>query len=69
MVRWLLLAGLAFGLVTGVEKGWVELHWDQFLHDVGVPFVPDPDAQPGAQPGATSLEPRSSSREARNPSL
>jgi hypothetical protein len=47
----------------------VELHWDQFLHDVGVPFVPDPDAQPGAQPGATSLEPRSSSREARNPSL
>jgi hypothetical protein len=22
----------------------VELHWNLLLHDVGVPFVPDPDA-------------------------
>jgi hypothetical protein len=43
MLRWLLLLLIAFGLVKGVEGGWVELHWQRLLHDVGVPFVPDPE--------------------------
>jgi len=29
--------------VKGVESGWVELHWQRLLHDVGIPFVPDPE--------------------------
>jgi hypothetical protein len=51
MLRWLLLLLIAFGLVKGVEGGWVELHWNRLLHDVGVPFVPDPDApaEPNSQ--------------------
>jgi hypothetical protein len=51
MVRWLLLVGIVFGLVTGVRNGWLELHWDRVLHDVGVPFVPDPDRPPGSSAG------------------
>ncbi|MFZ9147504.1 hypothetical protein [Vulcanococcus sp.] len=53
MVRWLLLLGIGFALVKGVQSGWVELHWDRLLHDVGVPFVPDPD---GPQRGAESQQ-------------
>ena len=34
---------IGFGLVKGVESGWVELHWQRLLHDVGIPFVPDPE--------------------------
>jgi hypothetical protein len=52
MLRWLLLLGIAFGMVKGVESGWVELHWNRLFHDVGVPFVPKPDASDqGGQPG------------------
>ncbi|WP_411869987.1 hypothetical protein [Vulcanococcus limneticus] len=47
MVRWLLLGGLLFALVSGVRNGWVELHWDRLLHDAGVPFVPDPGRTTG----------------------
>ena len=43
MLRWLLLLLIAFGLVKGVESGWVELHWQRLLHDVCVPFVPHPE--------------------------
>lgn len=50
-MRWLLLLGIGFALVKGVQSGWVELHWDRLLHDVGVPFVPDPD---GPERGAES---------------
>jgi hypothetical protein len=50
MVRLLLLLGIVFLLVKGVENHWVDLHWNRFLHDVGVPFVPDPD-QPAQQEG------------------
>lgn len=46
----LLLLGIVFLLVKGVENHWVDLHWNRFLHDVGVPFVPDPD-QPAQQEG------------------
>ena len=42
-MRWLLLLGIGFLLVKGVQSGWVELHWNRLFHDVGVPFVPDPD--------------------------
>ena len=43
MLRWVLLLLMGFGLVKGVESGWVELHWQRLLHDVGIPFVPDPE--------------------------
>lgn len=43
MLRWVLLLLIGFGLVKGVESGWVELHWQRLLHDVGVPFVPHPE--------------------------
>jgi hypothetical protein len=46
MLRWLLLIGMGFALVKGVQNGWVELHWNRLFHDAGVPFVPDPDQGP-----------------------
>lgn len=49
MLRWVLLLAMAFGLVKGVQSGWVDVHWNRMLHDLGVPFVPDPEA-PGAGP-------------------
>jgi hypothetical protein len=49
MLRWVLLLAMAFGLVKGVRSGWVDVHWNRMLHDMGVPFVPDPDA-PGSGP-------------------
>jgi hypothetical protein len=52
MLRWLLLAGISLGLVMGLRNGWVELRWDRLLHDVGVPFVPDPDRAPGGPSGS-----------------
>jgi hypothetical protein len=54
MLRWLLLAGLSVGLVAGVRNGWVELRWDRMLHDVGVPFLPDPDQPEQSGGGAGS---------------
>jgi hypothetical protein len=51
MLRWVLLLAMGFGLVTGVQSGWVDVHWNRMLHDLGVPFVPDPDAPgPGSIP-------------------
>ena len=47
MLRWLLLIGMGFALVKGVQNGWVELHWNRLFHDAGVPFVPDQDEGPG----------------------
>jgi hypothetical protein len=52
MLRWLLLAGISLGLVMGLRNGWVELRWDRLLHDVGVPFVPDPDRAPAGASGS-----------------
>jgi hypothetical protein len=60
MLRWLLLAGIGFGLVTGVSKGWIELRWGRLLQDLGVPYVADPAASVDCEP--------SSARQARNPS-
>jgi hypothetical protein len=59
MLRWLLLAGISLGLVMGVRNGWVELRWDRLLHDVGVPFVPDPDRAPAgaAESGREAAKP------------
>jgi hypothetical protein len=42
MLRLLLLLLIAFGLVKGVERGWVEFHWNHLLYDLGVPLVPAP---------------------------
>jgi hypothetical protein len=44
MLRWLLLVGMVFGLITGLRNGWVEVRWGRMLHDLGVPFVDDPGA-------------------------
>ncbi|MBU6353902.1 MAG: hypothetical protein KGQ81_02975, partial [Cyanobacteria bacterium REEB498] len=49
MLRWVLLLAMGFGLVKGVQSGWVDVHWNRMFHDLGVPFVPDPDA-PGQAP-------------------
>jgi hypothetical protein len=42
MLRWLLLAAISWGLVVGVQKGWLELRFDRMLHDLRVPFAPAP---------------------------
>ncbi|MBM5799696.1 MAG: hypothetical protein FJ077_02395 [Cyanobacteria bacterium K_DeepCast_35m_m2_023] len=66
MLRWLLLAGIGFGLVTGVSKGWIELRWGRMLRDFGVPYVADPEPSKGdCAPAAPSS---SSARDARRPS-
>ncbi|MBM5798677.1 MAG: hypothetical protein FJ060_11075 [Cyanobacteria bacterium K_Offshore_0m_m2_072] len=62
MLRWMLLAGILFGLVTGVSKGWIELRWGRFLQDLGVPYVADP------APAASDCPASSSARQARKPS-
>ena len=68
MLRWLLLLGIGFGLVTGVSKGWIELRWGRLLQDLGVPYVVDPGASAaGCRSGAEDA-PASSAREARSPS-
>jgi hypothetical protein len=53
MVRWVLLVGLVLGLVNGVQRGWIELHWDQLLQDAGLPLGPERDrpAQPTGAEG------------------
>jgi hypothetical protein len=51
MLRWVLLAGISLGLVTGVRNGWIELRWDRLLHDAGIPFAHDPDRPQGDRPG------------------
>ncbi|MBM5804170.1 MAG: hypothetical protein FJ078_08640 [Cyanobacteria bacterium K_DeepCast_35m_m2_155] len=61
MLRWLLLAGLLFGLGTGFSKGWIELRWGRLLVDLGVPYVADPG------PAAPAC-PLSSAKQARKPS-
>jgi hypothetical protein len=53
MLRWVLLLAMGFGLVKGVQSGWVDVHWNRMLHDLGVPFVPDP-----AAPGPESIPSR-----------
>ncbi len=59
MLRWLLLAGLGFGLVTGVRNGWVELRWDRVLQDVGLPLLPGADqlGQPDQPAGGSGSGP------------
>ena len=68
MLRLLLLGLLLFGLVTGVSHGWIELRWDRFFRDIGVPLFQDgpAPAQP-AGPGAGAPA-RSSARQAPSPS-
>ena len=70
MLRWLLLVGIGFVLVTGVNNGWIELRWGRLFSDLGVPYVADPGPsgdcageRPAGLPAAAS-----SSREARKPS-
>ncbi|MFM8258576.1 MAG: hypothetical protein ACKN83_01955 [Vulcanococcus sp.] len=46
MLRWLLLAAISWGLVVGLQKGWVDVHWDRALHDLGLPFSPAPQRCP-----------------------
>ncbi len=68
MLRWLLLLGIGFSLVTGVSKGWIELRWGRLLQDLGVPYVADPDPSATGCPSGGNAVPSSSAREARNPS-
>ena len=68
MLRWLLLLGIGFSLVTGVSKGWIELRWGRLLQDLGVPYVTDPEPSvPRCVSGSTAV-PSSSANAARNPS-
>ncbi|NDG23712.1 MAG: hypothetical protein EB126_08330 [Synechococcaceae bacterium WBB_10_009] len=62
MLRWMLLAGIGFAMVTGVSKGWIELRWGRLLQDLGVPYVADPASTPsGCAPSSASAA-RSPSR-------
>jgi hypothetical protein len=68
MLRLLLLGLLLFSLVTGVSHGWIELRWDRFFRDAGVPLFQDGPA-PAQPAGSGSGAPaRSSARQAPNPS-
>jgi hypothetical protein len=58
MLRWVLLAAIAFGVVNGVQRGWLELHWDRLLRDAGIPGLSGPVQRPTslAEPLRSSLQ-------------
>jgi hypothetical protein len=37
MLRLLLLGILLSALVVGVQRGWIEIHWDRIEPDLGLP--------------------------------
>ena len=40
MVRVLLVGILAITLGLGLQKGWLEIHWDRVEQDLGLPSQP-----------------------------
>lgn len=42
MLRWLLLGLLLYGLGTALQRGWLEVQWQQLLDDAGL-TVDDPN--------------------------
>ena len=42
MLRWLLLGLLIYGLGAGIQRGWVDVHWNRMFYELGMPGVPPP---------------------------
>lgn len=63
MIRWLVIGLLLFGLVTGLRRGWLQVRWGLMLHELGLPFVPQPAAQVDCP--SIPVPPASSARQAR----
>lgn len=60
MIRWLVIGLLLFSLTTGVRRGWLQVRWGLMLHELGMPFVPEPAAQAGC-PGTPAASVSSAS--------
>jgi hypothetical protein len=46
MLRVLLLGMFITALGLGLQKGWIEIHWDRLQGDLGVPTHPFEGADP-----------------------
>jgi hypothetical protein len=44
MLRLLLLGLIVMGMGLGLQRGWIQLNWDQFYRDLGIRL--DPSGQP-----------------------
>jgi hypothetical protein len=40
MLRLLSLGLIVTGVGFGLQRGWIELNWDQFYRDLGIPLSP-----------------------------
>lgn len=50
-----MLGLLLFGLGTGFNRGWLQLHWGLMMRDLGMPFDCDPKAPTKCYPSGSPL--------------